>query len=94
MQVKLHFSKPTSFLIMNAMLLSSIILYPVFGYFADYSPCRITAAKKQLVVFFVAIGVFFLTPVNSLFAIVAWVLMLISFAAMTGYTMSFFGQLF
>ncbi|MFN7095394.1 MAG: hypothetical protein ACK4M7_08525, partial [Burkholderiales bacterium] len=94
MQIHLQLTKDSSFLIMNSILLLSIILYPIFGYWRKSTPCPIKAAIRHLVSFMILISLFLLPGIKAWFNLLIFSIMIINFCAIIGYTTSLFAEIF
>jgi MFS transporter, MHS family, proline/betaine transporter len=94
LQLYVHLSKSTSFMIMNGVLLLSIILYPIFGYVARNYLCRVAQAQKLILYLLIAAGVFTGATFSPWFAVVGLVLMVIYFCAITAFVTSLFAEVF
>lgn len=94
LQEYLHLGKQTSFMVMNTLLIFSIILYPLFGYFAGGYNCRIKHARKYVIVMMAAVILFALIKDSFWLGIVGLTGMVITFCAITSLVTSLFAEVF
>ncbi len=94
LQVYVGISKNTAFLIENCLLALSIILYPLFGYYAGYLKCRVKTAQLISLSMIIAVCMLFYIKVSLLFGLVGGILLVIAFCAITSLTTSLFGEVF
>lgn len=94
LQLHLGLKKSNAFLIMNLILLMSIMLYPIFGYFTRNLNCRLKTSGKLAIILLVCTMVFTLASYNIWFGIIGLISMVILFCAITAFTTSLFAEVF
>lgn len=94
MQAHLHLGKQLAFLEMNGILIVSIFLYPLFGYFANRHACRVSYAKRYILLMLFGALIFTLSVVNVWLGIIGLLVMVTGFCAVTSFVTSLFAEIF
>jgi MFS family permease len=94
MQAHLHLGKQLAFLEMNGILIVSIFLYPLFGYFANRHACRVSYAKRYVLLMLFGALIFALSVVNVWLGIIGLLVMVTGFCAVTSFVTSLFAEIF
>lgn len=94
LQLHMGIHKATAFLIENGFLALSIVLYPLFGYYAHQFKCR--ARTAQIVSIIMTIGVFGLFYIKSslILGIISSIILVTTFCAITALITSLFAEVF
>lgn len=94
LQLYMHLTKQSSFLIMNGLLLLSIVLYPCFGLLADKSTHRIKTAQRMVHLLIAGVLVFTAGYYNVWLAIAGLVVTVVAFCAIASHTTPLFAEMF
>jgi len=94
MQLHAGLNKQMAFFIMNGILVFSIILYPLFGYYANNKKSRIRYAQYFSIALIATGFLFGLSHVNTWFGIIGVLLMVVLFCAITAFTTSYYAEVF
>lgn len=94
MQSYLSYSRGLSFVIMNGILFLSIILYPLFGYYAKDQYTRLNQAQSMCWYYLFGIALFALAYYERYIGLFGLIIMVISFCAITAMTTAFIAELF
>jgi MHS family proline/betaine transporter-like MFS transporter len=94
MQLHLGLTKTIALFMLNLMLIIAIILFPIFGAQADQTNSRINSGKKQLWWIAAGASALLFSHLSLIFTVLGILVMVIAFAAVTGYTTSLFAEVF
>lgn len=93
-QIHLAISKATSLIILNFILISSIVLFPIFGHLADKTTNRFKQIKLFIFGFIGGVSLLLFSHVSLIITLLSLAIMLIFFCAIIGYTTSLFAEIF
>lgn len=94
MQAHLHLGKQVAFLEMNGILILSVLLYPIFGFFANRFPCRIKQAKYYVLLMLFGTTIFSISTINVWLGVLGVIIMVIGYCAVTSFITSLYAEVY
>jgi len=94
LEVHLQIGQTYAFVVENSILLLSIILYPLFGYYAGSRSSRIRSSINNVLWMILSVLLFYLSNYSPLYSIIGLIILVINECALTSYMISFFVSAF
>lgn len=94
LEVHLHILQSYAFIIENGILCLSILLYPLFGYYAVFKTSRIRSSMINIMWMMLSIILFYISNFSPFYSMIALLIMVINECALTSYMISYFVSTF